>query len=183
MIIEYLITLAGPWNEFADGFWYLDTLGYAASQGNKIHARQSFIAKHMALVDLDSGLPRPDYWSAVLHKRLMGTRVLSASSSNDNLIRVYAHCAKSGGGNITLILLNVHGSAVDVTLNLHGAREEYHLTAPGLNSPDVYLNGNKLSLDSGKLPPLTPVAGSGVLNMVGYSFAFVEVAAQVDTCK
>ena len=42
-------------------------------------------------------LPLPDYWIALLHKKLLGQRVLSVKSSSQYL-RAYAHCARPAGG-------------------------------------------------------------------------------------
>ena len=46
--------------------------------------------------------PLPDYWLAVLHKRLMGQVVLNATSESRGL-RVYAHCALGRGVGLSFL--------------------------------------------------------------------------------
>ena len=38
-------------------------------------------------------LPNPPWWSAVLWKRIMGTTVLDAATTNSSALRAWAHCA------------------------------------------------------------------------------------------
>ena len=51
-----------------------------------------------ALADTDTLEPRPDFYTAVLFQRLMGTRVLPVRVSHaDPDLHIYAHCSRSGG--------------------------------------------------------------------------------------
>lgn len=55
-----------------------------------------------ALADTDTLQPRPDYYTAVLFQRLMGTRVLPVSVSlADPDLHIYAHCLRTGGRGTT----------------------------------------------------------------------------------
>jgi heparanase 1 len=115
--------------------------------------------------------PLPDYWLALLHKRLMGGTVLLANSTSAG-VRLYAHCAVGGG--VALAFLNLdesHTANLTLPRELEAAttRLEYVLTAgapiPGavnpLQSRQVRLNGGEpLALASG--PALPPLEGKSV---------------------
>ena len=58
--------------------------------------------------------PLPDYWLAVLHKRLMGQIVLNTTSSSRGL-RVYAHCAVGRGVGLSFLNLD-ETRAINLTL-------------------------------------------------------------------
>jgi len=101
--------------------------------------------------------PLPDYWLAVLHKRLMGQIVLNTTSSSRGL-RVYAHCAVGRGVGLSFLNLD-ETRAINLTLPDTLAqlpsRLEYILTAGvpiegaahPLQSRGVRLNGgDELSL-------------------------------------
>ena len=95
---------------------YLDQLGQLAALNVSVFLRQTMLAKAgYPLVQLFVSTPAkpphplPDYYIAVLHKRLMGQRVLLLSSSAPN-VRAYAHCAAGsvgGGGGVTIAFLNI----------------------------------------------------------------------------
>ena len=69
----------------------------------------------MILQQGQSYLPLPDYWVALLHKRLMGQRVLRVSSSAQSL-RAYAHCAAPSvcDGCLALALINIGAKTAHV---------------------------------------------------------------------
>ena len=147
--------------------------------------------------------PLPDYWLAVLHKRLMGQIVLNATSDSRGL-RVYAHCALGRG--VGLSFLNRDETrAINLTLPAALAqlpsRLEYILTAGvpiegavhPLQSRGVRLNGgDELSLQpSSKGPPSLPelhglsVAQSGASGArvpAGSLGFFVWPDAQLPAC-
>jgi hypothetical protein len=191
---------SGITDTFIDGFWYLDQLGQHASLNVSVTLRQTLMASGgyplVELVggvggtDLDGGTsaavasdeavklptPLPDYWLALLHKRLLGRAVLSANSTSDG-VRVYAHCARGGG--VALAFLNLdEAKAVSLELpRLLGdaaERVEYILTAGEpiqgalnpLQSKGVRLNGGApLALVRSGSPPsaaLPPLEGKHV---------------------
>ncbi|KAK4755875.1 hypothetical protein SAY87_009632 [Trapa incisa] len=91
---------------FASSFWYLDQLGIAASHGTKTHCRQTLVGGGYSLLNSSTFLPNPDFYSALLWHRLMGSRVLSTSFTGSKKIRAYSHCSKNSTG-ITLLLINL----------------------------------------------------------------------------
>ncbi|KAK3140077.1 hypothetical protein QOZ80_5AG0395320 [Eleusine coracana subsp. coracana] len=96
-------------NTFLNSFWYLDQLGQSARYDTKVYCRQTLIGGNYGLLDTNTLLPNPDYYSALLWHRLMGTRVLSIDISGSSYLRAYVHCGKEKGG-VALLLLNLHRS-------------------------------------------------------------------------
>ena len=117
---------------FANGFWYLPALGRLAQLNHKVFLRQDLVGAWYGLLrdkftygrGQKAVAPNPDYFSAVLFKRLMGTRVLNASSSSSD-VSVYAHCTAPAAaaplGAVTLLVVNYRTSAVAVAVAAGGA--------------------------------------------------------------
>ncbi|CAK9188202.1 unnamed protein product [Ilex paraguariensis] len=95
-------------NAFVFSFWYLDQLGMASSYDTKTYCRQSLIGGNYGLLNTDTFVPNPDYYSALLWHRLMGRNVLPTSFSGTKKLRAYSHCSKQSG--ITLLLINLDGN-------------------------------------------------------------------------
>ncbi|KAK9079506.1 hypothetical protein SSX86_001178 [Deinandra increscens subsp. villosa] len=191
-------------NAFVFSFWYLDQLGMAASYDTKTYCRQTLIGGNYGLLNTDSFVPNPDYYSALLWHRLMGRRVLSTSFHGTKMIRSYAHCSKHSNG-LTILLINLDRitktevgiSVENVTIAVaakqqtkqiqsskYGSkeftREEYHLTAKdgNLNSHILLLNGKELGVNStGNIPSLEPieVSLSDPITVAPYSIVFVHI--------
>ncbi|XP_050205810.1 heparanase-like protein 3 [Mercurialis annua] len=118
----------GVSNAFVYSFWYLDQLGMSAVYDTKTYCRQTLIGGNYGLLDTTTFVPNPDYYSALLWHKLMGTKVLSTNFSGTKKIRAYAHCAKESTG-ITLLLINLDKNTtvqVQVTLNNKGASHHNH---------------------------------------------------------
>merc|ERR1712070_336320 len=124
--------------------------------------------------------PNPDFYTAVLWKKLMGQEVLEVTmSSHDEShdmgdilasLHVYAHCSNPGASghgddtrDVTLLFVNIDESqAFNIMPALLssrygevGDRREYHITAATaelLHSKLVRLNGKPLLVRDGQLP-------------------------------
>src|SRR5437763_1113488 len=84
-----------PWaSTFLDTFRYLDQHATLAQQGVRVVAHNTLAASDYGLLDETTFAPRPNYWAALLWKRLMGTTVLKPASTPAEGLRVYAHCMK-----------------------------------------------------------------------------------------
>jgi len=94
---------------FVFSFWFLDQLGMSAKYDTKSYCRQSLIGGNYGLLNTTTFQPNPDYYSALLWHRLMGTKVLATTFNGTNKIRAYAHCARDSPG-ITLLLINLSGN-------------------------------------------------------------------------
>src|ERR1700759_1159150 len=65
-----------PWaSTFLDTFRYLDQLGRLSRQGVQAVMHNTLDASDYGLLDEDTLAPRPNYWAALLWRRLMGTTV------------------------------------------------------------------------------------------------------------
>ena len=59
---------------------YNDQLGMAATTGHGAMCRQCLVGGNYSLLDQNDGFnPNPDWWSALLWKRLMGATMLAVS--------------------------------------------------------------------------------------------------------
>uniref|UniRef100_A0A1J3D3Z1 Heparanase-like protein 3 n=1 Tax=Noccaea caerulescens TaxID=107243 RepID=A0A1J3D3Z1_NOCCA len=93
-------------NAFVYSFWYLDQLGMAAKYDVKTYCRQSLIGGNYGLLNTTNFTPNPDYYSALIWRRLMGRNALFTSFSGTKKIRSYTHCARQSKG-ITVLLMNL----------------------------------------------------------------------------
>ncbi|KAK3148012.1 hypothetical protein QOZ80_3BG0289510 [Eleusine coracana subsp. coracana] len=93
-------------NTFINSIWYLDQLGMASKYNTKVFCRQTLIGGNYGLLDTQTFLPNPDYYSALLWHQLMGNGVLSVDINAPRRVRAYAHCRKQQQG-ITLLLINL----------------------------------------------------------------------------
>ncbi|KAL5224762.1 hypothetical protein ABZP36_011401 [Zizania latifolia] len=192
-------------DSFVFSFWFLDQLGMSAKYDTKSYCRQSMIGGNYGLLNTATFQPNPDYYSALLWHRLMGTKVLDATFSGTNMIRAYAHCARDSPG-ITLLLINLSGNITNqVSVTSEGThaqtvkkhsrkvrhvpgfvqaagsmREEYHLTPKdgSLQSQVMLLNGRALVTDAnGNIPRLEPVKVDTAqpIAVAPYSIVFAHI--------
>ncbi|ELU03114.1 hypothetical protein CAPTEDRAFT_198298 [Capitella teleta] len=176
---------------YVAGFMLLDKLGVSASMGIELVIRQTYFGFWFALVDADF-MPRPNYWTCLLFKQLVGTRVLPTSVIMlDNLpqrMRVYSHCARTDGvqdippGAVVVYAMNLNAEAVFFTFDHHLSHseiDEYLLTPgdeKGLMSAGIKLNGELLQMvNDHTLPELKPrrrPAGATVVTLPPYTYGF-----------
>jgi len=174
-------------NAFENGFWYLASLGQYAKTGVHRHCRWALEGgDDFSFVNISESTYSvlPDYWVAVLYKRLIGTKVLQATSAFTSCL-VYAHCGKSSGD---VILIVINPSSSSIPLNLTGLsslqREEYILTADNLDSYVIKLNGKPLYINAdGSLPAMTGVSASGQPKLPPYSYGYLSFPNGSSVCK
>ncbi|KAK7093965.1 heparanase-like [Littorina saxatilis] len=175
-------------NQYGDGFMWLDKLGLSAQNGFSTVIRQAFF---YSLVDTHFN-PLPDYYATLLHKRLIQGSVLKVTAGTWDTLRVYAHCANHAhnpSGAVTVIILNLQNHGASLTFSqFQGQQMQVYLLTPGdshgLNSKTVALNGKRLGLNNGQLPPLNPTTHTGSVAMAARSFGFVVFPhANVALCK
>lgn len=144
-----------PWHAtFLDTFRMMDQQARLAKQGLSAIFVSALAGENYAWLDEDTFAPRPNYWAALLWRRLMGTSVLDAGTVKTGL-HMYAHCLRGRAGGVTLLAINLQTAGV--TLNVSGPAEIYSLTAPELQGKTVLLNGQSLKLGAGDaLPAITP---------------------------
>ncbi|HJL20389.1 MAG TPA: hypothetical protein RMH99_32275 [Sandaracinaceae bacterium LLY-WYZ-13_1] len=167
----------GVSDRFVGSFWWADQLGRMARRGQRVVVRQTLSGGTYGLLDDASLDPRPDYWTSVLWRRTMGTRVLAASTE-DPALMAYAHCAAgSREGAVAVVLLNVTlDQGVVVDLPGLGATREVYLADGPLYEPGYVLNGEPLeAAEDGTLPAIAPVLeeDDAPLRLPPTSLAFV----------
>ena len=164
-----------PWTStFLDTFRYLDQLGRLARAGVQVVAHNTLAASDYGLLGERSFRPRPNYWAALLWRRLMGTTVLDAGAHHGT--HIYAHCRRGVPGAVTLLVINTDRTAAAI-LRLPLTSERYTLSADHLQSPVVKLNGTVLELDRNGLPDLATVRSSpGSLEIAPATMTFLTIA-------
>ena len=139
----------GLTDTFADTFWYVHQLGALAARGHTMVSRQALRGGWYELLNQTSAEPLPDFYAAVLWRRVMGARVLSASLAGAGAVgaRAFAHCAAEGdAGNVGVAVVNPSPVALALALPplASGAStwREWHLAPPtGGDGGGVSLNG------------------------------------------
>jgi hypothetical protein len=170
--------------QFADTFRFVNQLGSLARHGVKVVMHNTLASSDYGLIDQDTLQPRPNYWAAVLWSRIMGTTVLDTGAQSDGALRIYAHCAKHERGGVAIVALNT--SDEGRTLQLPTAGERFTLTAPGLNSVKVLLNGAELlARVDGRMPTIGgEEIHSGTLQLAAQSITFIRMpSASNSNCR
>ena len=161
---------------FIDSFRYLDQLGRLAKRGVQVVAHNTLNASDYGVIDEETLTPRPNYWSAVLWRRTMGTTVLDAGASPVENVHLYAHCLRTKPGGVAVLAINLDRETAH-DLSIPGQALRYTLTASDLLGSRVELNGRELKLGADDaMPALTGVAvAGGRLTLPPASITFVTL--------
>jgi Glycosyl hydrolase family 79, N-terminal domain len=164
---------------FLDTFRYLDQLGRLAKAGVQVVMHNTLAASDYGLLDERTLLPRPNYFGALLWRRLMGTTVLDSGIPLQNGLHLYAHCGRRGAGAVTLLVIN-NDRAAPRELMLPKGFERYTLQAaePGdLQSAAVRLNGTLLvGSDKDVLPSFEGTrTGAGTVSFGPATITFLSI--------
>jgi heparanase 1 len=169
----------GVSDRFVAGLWWLDQLGLMARAGERVVVRQTLSGSEYGLIDDGTLRPNPDYYNSLLWKQLMGDTVLRVTHDERNpRLRLYAHCTHGAADSVTLLAINTdpHGAARVRLPALAPRAREYSLTAPRLDSRDLWLNGERLELQHGAPPELrgrTLELDGGTFELAPASYSFV----------
>jgi len=174
-----------PWaNTFLDSFRYLDQHGRLARDGVSVAFHNTLASSEYGLLDQSTFAPRPNYWAALLWRRLMGPNVFDPGPSRRGL-NLYAQCLPSHPGGVTLLAINTSGTDTR-SIELPMAAERYTLTAEKLEAARVQLNGQDLELGSDdELPTLQGQhIASGQVEFAPASITFLAIAgAANESCQ
>jgi heparanase len=166
-----------PWAAtFLDSFRFLDQLGRFAKHGVNAVFHNTLASSEYGLLDERTFLPRPNYWGALLWRRLMGPTVLDAGAPRLGL-HLYAHCLRGHPGGVTLLAIN-NSRTESTSVALTRAAERYTLTASKLEETRVELNGRELRLGAGDAVPV-PVGlrvPAGRVELAPASITFLAIA-------
>ena len=135
-----------PWAPtFADTFRFLDQLGRLARQNVQVVMHNTLVWSDYGLLSEESFVPRPDYWAALLWRRLMGPRALDSGVAIREGLHLYAHCLRGSTSAVALLAINNSRTRVtSITLPLQARR--YTLSAMVIGAAEVRLNGHALAL-------------------------------------
>lgn len=163
---------------YISSLWYLDQLGQIARAGQAMSVRQTLCGSDYGML-ADDLTPRPDYWAALLWKRLMGPGVHHAQvdAEQPGRVRAYLHAGPSGGLSALLINLHPRRAARFSLAGIQPGARLYMVTTPDVLGGSVYLNGAPLSLTArGEVPdtPGAPLAGA-FLDIPPLAYAFVHL--------
>jgi hypothetical protein len=165
---------------FLDTFRYLDQLGRLAKAGVAVVMHNTLAASDYGLLDERTFLPRPNYFGALLWRRLMGTTVLDSGIPIEMGLHVYAHCGREATGAVTLLVIN-NARTEPRELTLPNASERYTLEAVAtgeLASGAVRLNGRVLATSGNddELPPLEGApAAAGTIRFAPATITFLSI--------
>ena len=172
-----------PWaSTFLDTFRYLDQLGRLAKGGVQVVMHNTLAASDYALLDDHTYAPRPNYWAALLWRRLMGTTVLDAGIPIGPGLHVYAHCMRDTPGGVTLLVINTsQNESKSLVVPVEGQR--YTLSSANLADQAVRLNGIDLQLGvDDTFPPLPwNNSASGTTDFAPATITFIAVPAANNT--
>jgi Glycosyl hydrolase family 79, N-terminal domain len=165
---------------FLDTFRYLDQLGRLAKAGVAVVMHNTLAASDYGLLDESTLKPRPNYWGALLWRRLIGTTVLDSDIPVQAGLHVYAHCQRDVPGGTTLLVINIDRDASH-DLTIAQATQRYTLDAADLEDGVVRLNGATLALtkadDLPRLGGFTTSAGVVMFAPATITFLAVPTAA------
>lgn len=162
---------------FLDTFRYLDQLGRLAKQEVQVVMHNTLVASDYGLLDDKTLTPKPNYWGALVWRKLMGTTVLDSGVPIQEGLHVYAHSLRGHAGGVALLVIN-NSRTKTTALNLPLPAERYTLTAPKLEGKEVKLNGYELKLQSNdELPKLEGARiPAGLVEFAPASITFLAVA-------
>jgi glycosyl hydrolase family 79 len=168
-----------PWaNTFLDTFRYLDQLGRLAKQDVKVVAHNTLVASDYGLLNDKTLEPKPNYWGALLWRRLMGTTVLESGVPIQEGLHVYAHCLRGTPGGVALLAVN-NSRTRPTSLTLPVEADRLTLKAQQLEASHVRLNGQELVLGADdKLPAVQAIhIPPGNVELAPESITFLAIAA------
>jgi hypothetical protein len=176
-----------PWAAtYLDTFRYLDQLGRLAKQQVRVVAHNTLVASDYGLLDDKTLAPKPNYWAALLWRRLMGATVLESGVPIRAGLHLYAHCLRGKPGGVALLAINTD-TTTPRTLRVPTAAQRYTLSSSsGLQSRSVRLDGAELALGSNDALPAivgTP-APAGDVSLAPATITFLAMpAAANDACR
>jgi hypothetical protein len=138
----------------------------------------TLVASDYGLLDEKTFAPRPNYWGALLWRRLMGTTVLDAAVPIEAGLHVYAHCQRGTPGGVGLLVISTDRDAAHA-LQVDGASQRYTLDATNLDDRTVRLNGHTLELGANDdLPEIAAVqTPAGTLTFAPATVTFLAMPA------
>ncbi len=159
---------------YRDVVRFVHNLGRLAVGDGNVMFHNTLAASDYGLIDGDTLVPRPNYWAAVLWKRLMGRHVLSpkTTAAGDD-VTIFAHDHATAAGT-SFAVVNASTSTHCEVVTPSGDALVYRLDASDLDARDVSLNGALLRVEEdGTLPPLDALETRGPITVPPAAVVFV----------
>src|SRR6202140_3858178 len=167
-----------PWaSTFLDTFRYLVQHASLAQRAVKVIIPTTLASSDYGLLDETTFAPRPNYWAALVWRRLMGATVLDPQISLPPNLYVYAHCLRNHPRGVALLVINADAQQVH-EITLVPEAERYTLTANQLQDRAIQLNGKTLELNSDSEVPefVGQSTRAGHISFAPTSITFLEIA-------
>jgi heparanase 1 len=161
-----------PWAAtFLDCFRYVEQLGRLAKCGVQVVMHNTLGSSEYGLINQDTHQSRPNYWTAFLWSRFMGTEVYDAGTAEPG-VDMFAHSLKHRPDGIALLIVNTLDNTSRVNIPSNG--EQFMLTARELQTQEVQLNGEDLKLTANdELPDIQGKAvKTGIVDLPPHSITF-----------
>jgi heparanase 1 len=175
-----------PWAAtFLDTFRYVIQHASLAQHGVKVIMHNTLASSDYGLIDENTFAPRPNYWAALLWRRLMGTTVLDPEITSTPNLYAYAHCLRNHSGGVAFLVINADEHQIH-EITLAPEAERYTLTAGQLQDRAVQLNGKTLQLNSdGNVPEFVgQPTRSGRISFAPASITFLAIpSASNSSCR
>jgi len=124
------------------------------NERGQVRMHNTLASSHYGLLDANTFTPRPNYWAALLWRKVMGTTVLDPGPSPAENLHLYAQCLRDVKGGVAILAINADRVA-SASLEVPLTAQRYTLTAQRLNDAKVRMNGRELRLgDHDALPAL-----------------------------
>ena len=161
---------------FVDSFRYLNQLGTLAQRGVQVVMHNTLDSSDYGLLNEDDYRPRPNFWAAILWRRLMGTTVLQPGTSPSPDLHLYADCLRAVSGGVALLAINA--SPLAQVMDIPKASQRYTLAGQELDSRSVHLNGRVLELQTDDtLPSMSGMKSSaGRMELAPRTITFIGVS-------
>jgi len=136
----------------------------------------TLVASAYGLLDDKTLEPKPNYWAALLWRRLMGPTVLESGVPIREGLHLYAHCLRGTPGGVALLAIN-NSRTRPTSIVFPNGGDRYALSARDLEATQVQLSGEVLKLSTGdELPALKPIHFSaGAVELQPASISFLAV--------
>lgn len=158
---------------FTDVFRSLNELGGFSEVSDGVIFHNTLASSDYGYLKHGTFEPRPNYFAVLLWTRLMGQTVLETGEPIREGAHVYAHSRKDGKEGIAYLIIN-NSETEATTVELPKTAEIYCLSAEGLRSSTMLLNGNPLVLgENDALPAMEPVTAEGTLELAPATCTFI----------
>lgn len=136
-----------PWAAtYVDCFRYVEQLGRLAQKGVQVVMHNTLCASEYALLEQDTYEPRPNYWLALVWKRLMGNTVYQLEQPIDG-VDIFVHSLAGAKDGLAVLIVNPHDSVQSISIPSKADRYVLTSDSENLQSKVIKLNGKILKLD------------------------------------